>query len=159
MFYEYQVKGSHRMLEINMAKRNFAHLCGVNYKYGAVNFVRDICRSRVNERNVLYTERKEIVAAKADIMPSLEMLVKPGVRVTDGALYLNLSFDHSLRPARDIFALTLVEGTPGILIPNSLLNLNYSKGLTNGFRNSYEVTRLYSVSIKTGSIYTYFNKP
>lgn len=156
MCYEYDCGNSTRLLEVSMAKKNFAHLCGIHYEYGAVNFARDLETHHIAERNLLFAERKEIIDLKAQIMPCLSMLTSRGVRVTDNGKFLNLSFDHALRSQKEIVALTLTNGNPGTYIPNSLINLNYSKSNSRSIKHSYPVKTLYSISNATGSKYTYF---
>lgn len=156
MCYEYSVNNSVKLVEISMSKRNFAHICGIHYAYGAQNFVRDLQGHHISEKNVLFAERKEIVEYKSQAMENLKLLISPGVRITDSGHFLNLCFDHALRSQKDLLALTLTNGNPGIYIPNSLINLHYSKSNSKSLKHSYEVHSVFSISNRTHSKYVYF---
>lgn len=136
-------------------KRNFMHLCGVEYfksekKVTAYTFYEELKAKRVDIQGI---RKKSYTDQKLEILDQLKDLITCNLRILDKkTTYSHLTFTHGIRSRKKIFCLALEnEETSGHFIPSSLLNLrNNSKG--NSIKPGHPVDCIYTVDDKMQSI-------
>ncbi|WP_099974479.1 PBECR4 domain-containing protein [Lactobacillus terrae] len=157
VIYEYEYKNQTKILEVSMKKKHFLHLCGVKYSRGAKNFARDLERGRLDPKDVIMSSSiKNVVEAKIRCIDNLKYLISKGVRISDNGNFTNLSFDKAIRSNKDLVALSLICTQRGDYIPNSLLNLTYTKSMASVLKNTKSVTSISVIDIETQTKRTIF---
>lgn len=99
---------------------NFMHLCGIDYADGANEFFNVALLKQINLAKVRI-KSDGTTFQKLSVLRSISFLLSPELQLTNGAIYLHLQFDKSLKTNKKIFALTLLD--KGNFIPQSLLDL------------------------------------
>ncbi|MDT7039538.1 PBECR4 domain-containing protein [Lactiplantibacillus pentosus] len=129
-YYFYQDSGKVAVMQLNVKRENFMHLCGFNYRSGgAKRFWHDLKRNHLVMENLL-VKVDGTTFQKLQIINLLPELSKLNLKITGAGKYLNLQYDHSIRTKRELMAIAFQFDTDGY-IPLSLLNLNDTK-----FRNN-----------------------
>ena len=141
-----------RCIALNFKRSNFMHLCGLRYEKGANQFFKDILHNKL-DISKLTTKQDGTTILKLSALTSVEHLVKPKIRLTDCANYLNLSFDSALRTNKQIIALTLKNEKENTYYPNSFLNLKSIKDFPDG----EEIICIKSIHLETNEVIVYYS--
>ncbi|QIW16184.1 hypothetical protein A4G20_07500 [Pasteurellaceae bacterium RH1A] len=133
-------------------RTNFMHLCGVKYEDGAAEFFNLALRKQINFDKV-FIKKDGTTFQKLSALNSIEFLLQKDISLSEGTIYLNLSFDKALRTKKEIIALTLIDAD-NVFIPQSLLNLKFMKNFPRG----NNVVGIQSIHLQDKSVITYFPK-
>lgn len=119
--YTYQHRKTKKLLEMNVQFEagNFMHLCGVDYyqidkqgsckfRFKATQFYRALKNNKVSLRGIKPKD-DGTTGQKLQVIPLLEMLISPGVRICDGGIFYNLQYEKAIRSGKMIVALTCKE--------------------------------------------------
>lgn len=144
-------------MKISFASSNFMHLCGVTYKnknmnFGPKQFYSSLKKQRIVLSNI-QVKSDGTTGQKLQVIDKLELLIKPGVRISDAGKFASLEFDKAIRTGRMIMALTCVK--TGIqYAPQSLLSFQNStqKRSAASFNISHQVTKLERVKTNSNEI-------
>lgn len=140
-------------------KDNFMHLCGIEYwhinnkgekkrKIPAKKFYSDLKKERIN-LNQLFTKEDGSTQQKLQVLPSLSLLIKKGVRVTGAGTFYHMKFDKSVRTGKNIVGLTCVSSRSKYA-PQSIINLTSgSKAQSKAFKDSHKVVKLEKRNLQT----------
>lgn len=141
-------------ISVEFKPEHFSHLCGLKYKYGAKQFFKAVLGKKLNLK--LVEEKKDgTTSLKLDILKSIKYLISDQIRLTQGAVYLELAFDNAIRTNKKIFAITFkVNDQDTYHYPNSLLNLKKD----NTFPNGDSVLSIESINIETNKSFFYFKE-
>ncbi|PEF33675.1 PBECR4 domain-containing protein [Bacillus wiedmannii] len=164
LHYVYYKNNQYYELVFKPHKRNFIHLCGIDYydpktgqKFNAIRFYDALKSKKISIKGIV---KKSYADQKLQIIDQLKDLTTCSLRIIDEkATYLNLVFYRAIRSRKKIFALALEnEARSGFYVPCSLLNLkNTSKG--NSIKAGYPVHCIYSVDSKTRNVQSLCKTP
>ncbi|HDX1039592.1 TPA: hypothetical protein RNX16_002136 [Pasteurella multocida] len=140
---------NHESISLIFKRSNFMHLCGIQYSEGASEFF-NLALIKQIDLSKIFIKKDGTTFQKLSVLSSINSLVSPDITLTEGAFYLNLSFDKALKTRKKIFALTLVNDD-NKFVPQSLLNLKFM----NNFPNGNKVTSIRSIHLQdsTETIY------
>ncbi|MFD1902776.1 PBECR4 domain-containing protein [Enterococcus termitis] len=169
--YTYRHRKTKKILEmkVKFEAGNFMHLCGVKYNqidkdgkikfsFSATQFYKALKSNKVSLRGIT-TKNDGTTGQKLQVIPLLEMLISPGVRVCDGGMFYNMHYEKAIRSGKMIVALTCKENNKRY-VPQSLLSLinqpqkSQSKSLT----ESHEVIKISKTELSSSSITEIYNK-
>lgn len=169
--YTYNHRETKKILEmkVKFEAGNFMHLCGVKYNqtdkngnvkfpFKATQFYRALKNNKVSLRGIS-TKDDGTTGQKLQVIPLLEMLISPGVRVCDGGMFYNMDFEKAIRSGKMIVALTCKENNNGY-VPQSLLSLinQPQKSLSKSLTESHEVIKISKTELSSTSITEVYNK-
>lgn len=138
-------------VSIKFKDYHFLHLCGLRYEYGAKQFFKAVLSRKLNLSKVSIKEDGTTLL-KLPLLKSIDLLISREIRLTDGAFYLELSFDKAIKTSKMIFALTLSLDQNSEFYPNSLLNLK----TMNRFPNGESIISIKSIDLKNRTEIVYF---
>lgn len=169
--YTYQHRKTKKLLEMNVQFEagNFMHLCGVDYyqidkqgsckfRFKATQFYRALKNNKVSLRGIKPKD-DGTTGQKLQVIPLLEMLISPGVRICDGGKFYNLQYEKAIRSGKMIVALTCKENNKKY-VPQSLLSLinqprkSQSKSLT----ESHEVIKISKSELNSTLVIEVYDK-
>lgn len=133
-----------KSISIKFQPYHFAHLCGIKYRDGAKQFFKAILNNRLVLSKINVKE-DGTTYLKLPLLKSVDFLITKDVQITDGAFYLDLQFENSVRTSKLIFALTLSLDENQELYPQSLLDLKKM----NDFPNGEKVISIKSIDLST----------
>lgn len=140
------------VVELYFSQTNYIHLCGLYYSDGAEKFFIDCLDKQINLK-LLKIKNDGTTMQKLQVLSSIKELISPYVCLTGSGEYLYLEFDYSLRPRKQILALTLKD-TQSKTVPQSLLDLK----LKEVFPKGDPVICIYSKSLQGGELKQHFLK-
>lgn len=123
-------------------RSNFMHLCGIQYSEGASEFF-NLALIKQIDLSKIFIKTDGTTFQKLSVLSSINSLLTSDITLTEGAFYLNLSFDKALKTRKKVFALTLVNND-NTFIPLSLINLKF----INNFPNGNKVTHIKSIHLQ-----------
>ena len=137
---------NNRCIVIRATKHNFMHLCGIKYSRGPKRFFDDALNRSLSVANILI-KADGTTFQKLEVVDMLKELMSKNIRITGRGHFLYLCYDSALRTNKKLLALTLINGKQAF-IPQSLLNLHYSKSFPIGEK----VTKIVSKDLRTSEV-------
>lgn len=157
LHYVYFKNNQYHELIFKPHKRNFLHLCGIDYydprtgkKLSANRFYDTLKDMKISPKGIV---KKGYADQKLQIIDQLKDLTTCNLRIIDQkTVYLKLVFHKAIRSRKQVFALALeTESNSHHYIPSSLLNLKTAdKGKS--IKAGHPVHCIYSVESKTKNI-------